>query len=70
MAHYLTVIMKINCTIAFILFLTVALVCADSPENKKQDFQLSALEGNWEGVGEAVIPMTSIPISLEGEANF
>ncbi len=37
---------------------------------RTEDFRLQALAGEWEGEGEVLIPKTSIPISIEGEAVF
>ncbi|MEE9442004.1 MAG: hypothetical protein V3V99_04985 [candidate division Zixibacteria bacterium] len=56
---------------AFLLVILIAtVVCADPETDKQESFHLSLLDGEWAGTGEAVIPMTKIPISLEGEAIF
>ncbi|MFH1699400.1 MAG: hypothetical protein ABIE07_02335 [Candidatus Zixiibacteriota bacterium] len=61
--------MKICRVIVLVLMITAA-VWADPGQERHNPFQLSSLDGEWEGMGEAVIPMTKIPISLEGEAVF
>lgn len=39
-------------------------------EAEPADFDLAALSGEWAGSGEAVIPKTRIPLSIEGSAYF
>lgn len=55
--------------IAFTTALTLAamaLVYADSSET----LDLKSLEGDWEGNGEFLMPVTSMKLSLKGEARF
>jgi hypothetical protein len=61
--------MKISRVFVLVLLIT-AFVSADPGADKQEPFHLSLLSGEWTGTGEAVIPMTKIPISLEGEAIF
>lgn len=61
--------MKINRVLVLVLIIA-AVVSAEPGADKQEPFHLSQLDGDWAGTGEAVIPMTKIPISLEGEAIF
>ena len=47
------------------LLLTTAIQSEPDPS-----FDLKGLEGDWEGVGEFLVPATSMRMSLEGKANF
>lgn len=39
-------------------------------ESTSQHFNLKGLAGVWEGVGEAIIPKTDIPLEIAGNAYF
>ncbi|MDF1545905.1 MAG: hypothetical protein P1R58_12495 [bacterium] len=54
------------------LVLMIALLCCSSflVAGDKVDFELADLEGDWEGVGSFVVPMTGMEMEIEGKANF
>lgn len=48
-----------------ILLIPIIIVAGDVKK-----IELENLDGNWEGDGKFILPMTSVPVSIEGKANF
>lgn len=55
---------------ALIPLILVSILSYHTSVGESTTFRLSDLAGNWEGDGEVLIPKTSIPVSVEGEAVF
>jgi len=53
-----------------LVILMISGLCYHTGADDSGDFRLSNLAGDWEGEGEVLIPKTSIPISVTGEAVF
>ena len=52
-----------------LLILTLALAAVTYSDDSQQ-LDLKALEGDWEGTGEFLMPVTDFPMSVDGQAQF
>ena len=55
-------------TILILLFISLTIPINLTAENNKID--LRNLEGQWEGTGKFLVPMTNIEMDIEGSADF
>ncbi len=54
-----------------LIYITVLMLCGSLLfAGDSVDFELADLEGNWEGVGTFVVPMTGMEMDITGKAKF
>ena len=62
--------MKINAHILLFILLPALLVVGGSDPAAEEKFDVRSLEGDWEGTGEFIVPVTGMTMSVEGRARF
>ena len=53
-----------------LFMLAAALICSISVAQTNTKTDIRTLEGDWEGNGEFLVPMTGMRVSIAGKANF
>ena len=63
-------LMRMNLKILFLAAIALPLLIAAGFSEEDGKLDLKELEGDWEGVGEFLMPVTSVSMSLAGKARF